>query len=478
MKKLLGFLALVLCFNVSENQAQILPNGGFDTWFDKDYYYKPDTFSTSNLWVYSESQNINVERTTDCHSGTYAARMETVFMYEDTMPGGIMIGDFMQSDMGGIPYPDRPDSLRGYVKYDLIDDDTAVITGLFMNQGNLIGVVVYQMIGTQDDYMAFSVPVWWFDNTDPDTLYFRAMSSGSEIVPGPGSVLYVDGLEFSGDVDPIPNGDLEDWTMLSSEEPEDWTTVNIFSLFGGELSATKTPDSFEGDYALKLKTVVLMGEDTMGYITNGYIDDDGPAGGLKVYQNPEILTGYYKYDPIASDTALGALNTFIWDASGDSNMHIEEGRCIFEPADDWTYFEIMLTYDDWPGIDTLNVTFASSNFENPATVEVGSILQLDALEVSYYPVHIDEYPEYAFAPVLYPNPCTDYVSIEVFTDINREGLLEIFSLPGQKIYQKKVKIKHGNQSFKINLNNLESGIYIYKFKNGPKEFQGKIIKKE
>lgn len=473
MKKVL-LIALMLGL-MPCHYAQDIPNGKFENWFTEDYFEEPDEFSTTNIMIYWVSAGEeNVTKTTESHSGNYAIRLETIIIEEDTLPGMAFLGNFLIDGNGGIPYTDRPDSINGYVKYDMMPDDTAFIASIFLNQGDFIGVGFHAMAGTQNDYIAFASAIQWINGATPDTMLLRIISSGGEYAKN-GSVVYADDIRFSGGVQQIPNGDMENWTMLSAENPEDWTTLNFFGLFGDEFSTTKTTDSYEGSFALQIKTV-MVGEDTSGVVTNGTFGEDGPIGGLPVNLNPQMLTGYYKFYPVGPDTALAALTTFRYNPELNTTEMIEEAIIQLNAAEEWTFFEINLHENPMPMVDTMNIAFASSNLDDDSSyyIGLGSILILDDLMISYFSSDITESSGKYRQPVLYPNPSNDYLYVQ-FAGAS-SALFRLYDLNGSCVINEGLT-NLNNGPGRLDLSGISHGVYCYEVILPDKVYSGKICKK-
>jgi len=473
MKKVL-LIALMLGL-LPCHYAQDIPNGKFENWFTEAYFEEPADYSTSNIMIYwVDAGELNVTKTTENHSGDYAIRLETIIIEEDTLPGMAFLGNFLIDGNGGIPYSDRPDSIKGYVKYNMMPDDTAYISGVFLDQGDFIGLGFHAMAGTQNDYVAFSAPIQWINGNNPDTILLRIISSGGEYAKS-GSVVYVDDIRFSGEVQQIPNGDMENWTMLSAENPEDWSTLNFFGLFGDEFSATKTADSYEGNYALQIKTV-MVGDDSSGVVTNGILGEDGPIGGLPVNLNPQMLSGYYRYFPVGPDTALAGVSTYRYNPELDSSEMIEEAIIKLSAAETWTFFEIDLQENPIPMVDTVNIAFASGNMEDDSSYfGLGSVLIVDDLMISYYSSDIPENVGACGLPVLYPNPIADYLYVKFERETS--AVFKLYDLNGACVCNTQLPGQRGDL-LQVDLSEIPAGVYCYEMIMPGKVFTGRICKQQ
>ena len=138
--------------------AQQISNGGFENWTVNTLYEEPDSFLSTNSWVYTSNGSGNVTKSTSAYHGLYAAQLTTVQTPSDTMFGGLFIGSPGNQDVnGGIPYTGQPDSISVYVKYNIQPNDTAFFIVAFKNSGNMISMAVKTFIGTQLTYKRISI---------------------------------------------------------------------------------------------------------------------------------------------------------------------------------------------------------------------------------------------------------------------------------------------------------------------------------
>jgi len=413
--RLFSSISIVFLFYFSLS-AQPIQNAGFENWTIETLFQDPEGFQTSNFWSYLNTESANVVKTGDSYSG-YAARLGTLGGTEDTIPGMLVIGNIGDEGIyGGVPFTDRPDMLKAYIKHDVMTDDTAMILVAFLKLGEAIGEVVGRITGTQTSYYLFEQDVVWYSDEDPDTMLAVISSSNLDNFAYIGSNLYVDSIHFTGSETPFPNGDLENWEDVTLEEPDDWATLNIMMFLTDTISVTKTEDAYEGNYAARIQTVSMQedeDESLFGFITNGYFGEEGPEGGLAVDLNPHTFTGQYKYLPKESDTALCRVFTYRYDLEGDSTIKVEEQILKLPPAEEYTYFEINMDYNGQPQVDTVNIAFASSNFEDigGGIPYQGSVLFVDYLVLKYHPVGMGVNNTQSNVSV-YPNPFSDRVSIQ------------------------------------------------------------------
>jgi hypothetical protein len=331
-----------------------------------------------------------------------------------------------------MPFTERPDSLTGYVKYSIDAAEAAWVSCWFKKEGESIGSAGSYFTGIEEDYVRFAINIEWSSPDLPDSMIFLASSSNLGDPVQPGAVLYIDDLGFTGTTVPFPNGNLEEWQTVSTEEPEDWTTLNEFGYLFGSLSAFKSDDSYWGNYALELHNIRMPGDQIIGIVTNGYLGDNGPAGGMAVDGNPMLLSGYYKYFPDGPDTALAGAWSYDYDPIGDSIVLLEQIIINLPFAEDYTYFEIPFQYNDWPPVDTLNITFTAGNIaEDSSYVGLNSVLYIDSLTLEYYPVSNGPDLNREKTCIIYPNPAHDCIRIVSSCNIK---IIKIMNCQGDVVF--------------------------------------------
>ncbi|NOX46179.1 MAG: T9SS type A sorting domain-containing protein [Chlorobi bacterium] len=477
-----AFISIVLFSTISFGLfAQSIPNSSFENWAQLTYFEEPDQFNTSNPLSYSTTNSANVTKTTDAHSGSFAARLETISTGNGILPGAVFIGQLGEETIsGGIPFAERPDSVKGFAKYNVADLDTANVAVLFKKFGAPIGLCFIQFTGTQNNWEEFSAPVTWLIPViSPDTLATVIVSSTIFADPISSSTITVDDIHFIGANAPFPNGGFENWNEFSGEEADDWTSSNVFTLSTSGVSFTKTEDSFDGAFAAKLETKLTMFNDTLAVLTNGRFGDDGSFGGLPVSNNPDKLTGYYKYIPDGLDTAFLGMTLYRYNDNTGITSVLEETFIQLPPASEYTPFEIPVFYDQYPIADTVNIVFSAGNMdENSTNTGLGSILFIDALEISYKPLPTgiaDKLTKDEFK--VYPNPATENLNFEFTEAFQNDVNVTILNILGKTVLRKTINASQ-SQSFHFDVSWFDSGIYFYRLNtSGIEEFTGKFFVK-
>lgn len=469
---------LLIQIFASDLYGQAVMNSGFEDWTVIQHFEDPIGYNTSNVYTYFAGSTPNVTKISDAVTGSYAIRLETVMTQEGIAEGTALIGAPEGSAfLGGIPYTERPDSITGYVKYEIDFQDTAYVAAVFKKFGAPIGVGLVQFSGVQDTYEYFSVAIEWLvPIVSPDTLAIALISSTIFGEPQPGSWMIADNISFVGPGDPFPNGDFEDWISFSAEEPDHWTTSNIFTILNSTVSVTKSTDSHSGNFSARIENQSTLFNDTLGFITNGYLSEDGPAGGMAIDDIPEKLSGYYKYAPMDNDTAIGALTLYKYNSETGKSTMLDSAYVVLPATDEWTYFEIPVDYYSLPEPDTVNIAFSSGNLDKIGVlVPVGSQLWIDDLEITYKP-HLVGTDEKARAQpfTVYPNPTNRSLVVGLSKLIHQSCEVSLYNSKGERLAQKG---GHAGRSVTFDVEAFSPGIYFYRIETPQQSYQGKFVVK-
>ncbi|HEX8549545.1 MAG TPA: T9SS type A sorting domain-containing protein [Cytophagaceae bacterium] len=208
MKKSFTILSAVLW--TLSSYAQI-PNGDLESWKTTTVFTssfeEPTDWATSNIYI-AAGAPATVTKVTDKVSGNFAMRLETksytnfITRQVDTVvglagPGGI---DITNESVQGIPFTQRPTSLKGSIKGTIMPGDSAGILALFTRYNETtketepVGGGLYFIKGTIGQYQPFNTAIALDGN--PDTLTLLIVSSDLT-KPKVGSILFVDNLSFT-----------------------------------------------------------------------------------------------------------------------------------------------------------------------------------------------------------------------------------------------------------------------------------------
>lgn len=264
MKHLFILLISTIVFgNVSAQQVEPLPNGGFEQWDSIDGYSNPRNWYTLNELIAFGFQ-ATTEMTTDAHSGSYAVKLESKDGQFADLSGVICTGPILdansQPDFSHmkIPFTKRPSALRFFYKSTFNLPDTAVL-GYFLTKWNsttqqidTIGMAQTELFGTYSTYQLAVVNFKYFSNATPDSAFFIASSSIDGFNPTVGSILYLDDIDllyYSAGVNETTNlNRLTVWpnptnATIHISANEKIQTISIFDMEGKLVYSVKHNDT-------------------------------------------------------------------------------------------------------------------------------------------------------------------------------------------------------------------------------------------
>lgn len=468
MKRFTEWMLFLLLTLISTGaMAQQISNASFENWTKSTLFEYPEHYISTNLQLAAFGGAANVTKSNDAHSGSYALKLNTIAAGGQNIPGGIFSGNSAGNFevFQGIPYTGRPDSVGGWAKWDIKPGDTAFMMILFKKMGFPIGMCSYNFTGSMANYSYFSEKATFFAPlVTPDSVVIILLSSNMDGNPIEGSMLIADDFKFIGNSAPaFPNGGFESWKEVIIEEPDDWTTLNFAGIVNQNYSASKSIDAYDGSYAIKVQNVAVF-EDTIGLITNGLLNENGPYGGMAVDNTPDKITGYYKYIPVGTDTAYAAAILFKFD--GTKSNIVDMVSVPLFASNSYQKFELALSYDKFDA-DTLDLIFSSGPlFFDNTSANPGSALYLDNLSITYKTNGLIDRSEPDIS--IYPNPAHENIQINT---LDKTSEISIFDMNGKLVFQ---NLKH-----KINepvpISGLMPGAYKISIKSANKTYLKTLI---
>ena len=237
----------------------------------------------------------------------------------------------------------------------------------------------------------------------------------------------------------------------------------------------KTSDSHSGDWALRIENVESFVQQVVGFATNGHFQGYNWAGGLAVDQNPSAIHGYYKYMPQGNDSAQVLVNSYRMDPGPDTMQVLESALMNLPPASVYTPFDIPLSYNSAPKVDTINISFSAGYyFADTALAQAGSVLYLDDISIDYYPVSVAEIKPQANKLLLYPNPSNGILNLQSAQALENGLELRIYDLQGREVKSFRQNGTAAGSVYSFNLETLADGFYTYTLSSGKYSQQGKF----
>lgn len=471
MKTLILIIGLIILtdFYIS---AQQLPNSGFENW-TQQVFNEPDGYLSSNImWGVN-----NVTKVTDSYHNLFAAKLETIFSNNDTISGMILIGTpGNQTINGGLPYTGTPDSVSGYVKYDIQPNDTAFFIVAFKKNGILFAQAVTIFTGIQTNYTRFVIPTGLLSSNPPDSMVAIITSSSMDPPQFAGSTLTIDSISFTNTSEPFPNGDFENWTTISNgEDPDSWGSyANQFPYYNLPVLVTKTADANSGSFAVKLVSDTgtvpppfgtgIPGDTILGTLQLNLINGFSSTKYPFPYK-PDSIVGYTK------GTVAALPNNFNFIMVQLSNNGTTIGQAFYSnPNSSNTYTRFATNFSYTSGLipDSMSLIIFAGNPGNPIP---GNIFYVDDLSLIYNPLGINDISEETNLKI-YPNPVKD--KLNIFTNNNEETLIKIYNTVGKIILETPINMNFTT----ISVSDLSAGLFFYRVlnKNGKILNTGKFIK--
>jgi len=469
--KILLFIVVLggaIALNVSAQMQP--PNGGFENWSNKAIN-EPNGFFTSNAM--SSADSGNVIKVTDSYHGLYAAKLKTILSGSDTVNGLLLIGTpGNQGINGGLPFTGTPDSISGYVKYNIQLHDTAFFIVAFKKNGTIIGQAVTTFTGIQSGYKRFSIATHLSTLTPPDSLVAVITSSKMDPPQIVGSTLTIDSISFLHSSQPFPNGDFENWTAVNTgQNPMSWSSFNNFYNYGIPIMSFKTTDKNSGTYALRIisDTAVVSPPfgtgvlDTMaGYVFLGGTDMNNL--GIPYTDRPLAMQAFVKGTILAGSQAYVIATLRKWNTVTHVRDQVgQAGYSTGSSIANYLQISVPFTYSLAAIPDTLEISIMAGNVGPGGFIMPGNEFFVDDISFTF-PTGINEANNDMPGITVFPNPASDKITVSSLEKINA---IEIYNLIGEKVYvinnsNNAVGIPMGQTSIGIDLSGFQKGIYFVK----------------
>lgn len=220
MKNVVFIMFFFVALNASSQVSQI-EGLDFENWYQN--FYNPSYPSKyywenmpTNIWANSNAATTIVdvfccERTTDSHSGSYAAHLETKSVYGVPAAGNLFTGKFIANGFNskalrGVPFTEKLKTMKGYYKYKSVaysgtPDSCAIYAILSHWDGTKrVEIARAEMYSAENvtTYKQFSIDFQYFSDATPDTIavVFASSKNGEFYKGGIGSTLLVDDVEL------------------------------------------------------------------------------------------------------------------------------------------------------------------------------------------------------------------------------------------------------------------------------------------
>jgi hypothetical protein len=256
----------------------------------------------------------------------------------------------------------------------------------------------------------------------------------------------------------ILNPGFENWTHNGLyEDPDNWTTFNLFVVLGGPTTATKTTDKKSGNFALLLETKSYFNSVSGTTDTIPGVAINGEGDGAPFSTRPASIGAWYKYQPMGGDTAFIVVSLTRWNTTSGVREEIASGFFFTSSATlSYQQASVPLIYTPStlaPDSITIGIVASSGDYPKP-----GSKLWVDDL-TAIGVAGIESLPLSQLQFNIYPNPASN--EIQVTSDFDHSGEMILFDRSGRKAVSTLIK---GTAS-KIDIRILDAGMYLYRINN-------------
>ena len=468
------FLLALTCIS-SILPSQNIPNSGFEEWTDCVAWSTPEGFVSDNSLNYTWNQTLSVEKSTQSHSGNYAAYLHCT----TSSPG---VGSLQWSAdsaiaffIAGTPaaFQGTPDSLVFWAKTNATGGNESLVSAYLFNQESYSAIAEIYFSQNGLGYTRYSVP-FTYTGDDPDGIFLNISSSYLSTTT---TEMWIDDIELiynNGTGDQIPNGGFENWSdylmpCLDSWTGSNWRTLPTLSVTPGEPRT--------GNYSARITNETTQYyADSLGYILLGSIwaNDlcSGPSLQMSLGQALTELQGYYKYTPsYRLDTAAAVIFYYAMDELSGACVELFRLRSYLPASAEWTPFTLSVpadTIQSWESDN--NPQFAMIgfySFKNQGGGYNGSVLLIDDLEWSYTTVDVEEIDMQKTS--LYPVPVGDELSVSWSSETNMN--IQLIDMLG------KCWVFENTQGMaaKLNTSSLPDGIYILNCSAGKSSSSNRIV---
>lgn len=465
MKTHLTLLLLLCGISYNASAQNSIPNASFENWNSTSYEVPSNYLISSNSRTFQKLGVFNIIKTTDSYQGTSAVKLTTLSSENDTIGAYLAnsssdLGPDPSTWQGGILYNQRPTGVKGYYKCNITYMDSALIGIVLKKSGSLLAFKMIALGGIKTDYTPFEFDIPSLDQ-DPDTIIFVATSSNLMKFNGiPGSTITLDNISLLG-VSSQPdllNGNFEEWTTQQTPLiPTGWNSDEE------GLSAVRTIDKYDGQYALELRTLKFRDDNGAYKASTGWAQigtwnnaTQSFINGFPCNKQNDILTFYYKYAPTVAGSKATANITLNKDGRHVGGMWME-----LEATDTYKYFEVPFSTMEIP--DEASISFQSNNNETLSLNDVGSTLIIDKLSFKSEATNVPENKAENALVKLYPIPFRTSSTLEISPQLDISGMqVNIYNSAGSLVRQDKIT----NYQTTIYKGNLSSGTYLFEISKG------------
>jgi len=437
--------------------ANTIPNPDFEEWEQVEGEKPTEWF---NIFM-------PVSRVTPGHESDNAVRLEIT----PTDRGAILQGLIGNDLLGfvGIPYSSRPDSVRGRLRYSVVEGDTAMILVGFKSQGQVIAFNVNRFTGASqgEGFELLSFPITYTSSDIPDEMIIAVIPSNMLNEEAPqlsGSWMEIDDIGFNAGHPPVPNGDFEQWTDFSYIRPVQWNFAEHDRMGVYEDPAYQTVGrssvAQSGNYAVLMRNLAITPSIVLnGGLSTGFSDEDDNAS-FPINYRPHALNGHFQFHNQGIDTLGVECHLF-------KNGEVI-GSASFQNMDSaaaYGVFTAIVSYMDEETIpDSAAIRFRmhiTLGLEAQTSYAIVDNLRFDGFEGDIIVNRSEQINGTPFCAAVHPNPGSAYVNIRLTGFQGESAIVNIFDMVGRQVLPSlALNVSDTQGQMGIETSSLSPGIYI------------------
>ena len=260
----------------------------------------------------------------------------------------------------------------------------------------------------------------------------------------------------------IPNSGFENWTSMGSySNPDGWDQLNNLTASASIYTCTKGTPGFVGTGYLKLVSKTVGTNVAPGIAVSGLINISAmkPKSGFPYTGQPQKLTGSWQYMASGADAGFISIILTKWNSTSMKRDTIAKANQVLSGmAMSWATFNINLTYKSSALPDSAIIVLSASG----ATPVANSYLYVDNLSFVGSVAGINNIDNYVSNINTYPNPTSDNINVELYSQKVSTIKLQLVDLTGKLIKEINVGEVQGNYKHTINTTGISKGIYFLK----------------
>jgi len=343
-----------------------IPNGDFEHW---------DVSLSQNIHTWLQIGNVSAQ--SNSIDGPFAAKLEfdsVNFNAAFLLHGGHNGINFT----GGVPYSERPDSIKGFFKcYSPYPLDAALLLVIFKKNGLYLSED-YFFIGVSPDTSQFQEKKFKINYNHPTEIPDSVIVFLTNPNPFQDSLytgyLIADALNFTNATTPIPNGSFDNWTFFQSEMPHQWMSYNYAAITSGNFPVTRTSDCTSGNFAIRMENKLGLNDTLPGVIISS-LNGGWPAEAFTLSERYTSLKGSFKYFPDNLDSMFIQVIFFKHDTVvGIAHFTSGETTSLYK-----TFDTPIIYWDNFFGIPDSALLYAAPYRFDKGAPRGNSVLYLDNL---------------------------------------------------------------------------------------------------